>query len=411
MRRRRRRHRHRPVRLRGRPVRGRRHLRLVRRQPGSGRPTRRPPRAAGIGVHEHLTALAAEQPIGAHGLVALDWWSGNRSVLVDHDLSGLRRRTHPHHPARGRLPRAAGVDGLRGAGHRRDVRGIRRAGDRVHRDRRPAEERPPHADLRRRARHAAVGRHVDPGPGARLGAARRGRRGRLPRRADRREGHGSPPAGGVHPRSPRTSRPTTGCTRSTASCTTTSAAARAARCAPSRRSVGRPTRDRHDPDVGWPCVRRSTALRAEVAALHGELARYGLVIWTAGNVSARVPGRGPHGHQALGCLLRRPRRRRHRRHRPRTATCVEGDRGPVLGHRRPRLRLPAHAPGRRGRAHALHLRDRLGRPPRADPLRAHHGRRRVRRRDPGRPVRADRRRLDRPRHRRDPAGLTQPRAC
>jgi L-ribulokinase len=46
-------------------------------------------RAAGVGVHEHLTALAAEQPIGAHGLVALDWWSGNRSVLVDHDLSGL----------------------------------------------------------------------------------------------------------------------------------------------------------------------------------------------------------------------------------------------------------------------------------------------------------------------------------
>jgi L-ribulose-5-phosphate 4-epimerase len=33
------------------------------------------------------------------------------------------------------------------------------------------------------------------------------------------------------------------------------------------------------------------ALRAEVAALHGELTRYGLVIWTAGNVSARVPGR------------------------------------------------------------------------------------------------------------------------
>ena len=46
-------------------------------------------RAAGVTVHEHLSALAAEQPIGAHGLVALDWWSGNRSVLVDHDLSGL----------------------------------------------------------------------------------------------------------------------------------------------------------------------------------------------------------------------------------------------------------------------------------------------------------------------------------
>src|SRR4051794_6146287 len=32
-------------------------------------------------------------------------------------------------------------------------------------------------------------------------------------------------------------------------------------------------------------------LRREVAQLHGELARNGLVIWTAGNVSARVPGR------------------------------------------------------------------------------------------------------------------------
>ncbi|XRQ12540.1 ribulokinase [Actinomadura welshii] len=45
--------------------------------------------AAGLTVHEHLTALAAEQPVGRHGLVALDWNNGNRSVLVDHDLSGL----------------------------------------------------------------------------------------------------------------------------------------------------------------------------------------------------------------------------------------------------------------------------------------------------------------------------------
>ncbi|WSP75422.1 ribulokinase [Streptomyces sp. NBC_01236] len=39
--------------------------------------------------HEHLTALAAEQKVGEHGLIALDWHSGNRSVLVDHDLSGV----------------------------------------------------------------------------------------------------------------------------------------------------------------------------------------------------------------------------------------------------------------------------------------------------------------------------------
>ncbi|WP_433463190.1 ribulokinase [Spirillospora sp. CA-128828] len=45
--------------------------------------------AAGLTVHEHLTALAEAQPVGRHGLVALDWHNGNRSVLVDHDLSGL----------------------------------------------------------------------------------------------------------------------------------------------------------------------------------------------------------------------------------------------------------------------------------------------------------------------------------
>jgi len=47
--------------------------------------------AAGSGetLHQHLTGLAAQQEVGEHGLVALDWHSGNRSVLVDHELSGL----------------------------------------------------------------------------------------------------------------------------------------------------------------------------------------------------------------------------------------------------------------------------------------------------------------------------------
>ena len=31
-------------------------------------------------------------------------------------------------------------------------------------------------------------------------------------------------------------------------------------------------------------------VRTEVAKLHGELTRYGLVVWTGGNVSGRVPG-------------------------------------------------------------------------------------------------------------------------
>ncbi|MCX4095150.1 ribulokinase [Nocardia sp. alder85J] len=48
-------------------------------------------RAAALGLdpHEHLTELAARQRVGEHGLVALDWHNGNRSVLVDHDLSGV----------------------------------------------------------------------------------------------------------------------------------------------------------------------------------------------------------------------------------------------------------------------------------------------------------------------------------
>ncbi|BBY26883.1 ribulokinase [Mycolicibacterium sediminis] len=46
-------------------------------------------RRRGLTVHEHLTDLAGRQRVGQHGLVALDWHSGNRSVLVDHELSGV----------------------------------------------------------------------------------------------------------------------------------------------------------------------------------------------------------------------------------------------------------------------------------------------------------------------------------
>ncbi|UQZ86298.1 Ribulokinase [Paenibacillus konkukensis] len=43
----------------------------------------------GIGVHDWLERRAAQLRPGQHGLLALDWWNGNRSVLVDADLSGL----------------------------------------------------------------------------------------------------------------------------------------------------------------------------------------------------------------------------------------------------------------------------------------------------------------------------------
>ncbi len=42
-----------------------------------------------LGIHEYLTLLGADQRVGEHGLVALDWWNGNRSILVDHELTGV----------------------------------------------------------------------------------------------------------------------------------------------------------------------------------------------------------------------------------------------------------------------------------------------------------------------------------
>ncbi len=43
----------------------------------------------GLTAHEVLTERAARLEPGQSGLLALDWWNGNRSVLMDADLSGL----------------------------------------------------------------------------------------------------------------------------------------------------------------------------------------------------------------------------------------------------------------------------------------------------------------------------------
>ena len=45
--------------------------------------------AAGVDIHSFLADEAAAQRPGEHGLLALDWFNGNRSVLVDAELSGL----------------------------------------------------------------------------------------------------------------------------------------------------------------------------------------------------------------------------------------------------------------------------------------------------------------------------------
>ena len=45
--------------------------------------------ARGLSAHQLLEEKAAAQKPGEHGLIALDWWNGNRSILVDVDLTGL----------------------------------------------------------------------------------------------------------------------------------------------------------------------------------------------------------------------------------------------------------------------------------------------------------------------------------
>ncbi len=45
--------------------------------------------AGGKSIHQLLEEKASQLKPGESGLVALDWWNGNRSVLVDVDLTGL----------------------------------------------------------------------------------------------------------------------------------------------------------------------------------------------------------------------------------------------------------------------------------------------------------------------------------
>jgi L-ribulokinase len=46
-------------------------------------------KAQGISIHQVLEAQAAKLQPGESGLLALDWWNGNRSILVDADLTGV----------------------------------------------------------------------------------------------------------------------------------------------------------------------------------------------------------------------------------------------------------------------------------------------------------------------------------
>lgn len=45
--------------------------------------------AKGMNIHKYLREKCESKKPGESGLVALDWWNGNRSVLVDADLTGM----------------------------------------------------------------------------------------------------------------------------------------------------------------------------------------------------------------------------------------------------------------------------------------------------------------------------------
>ena len=67
--------------------------------------------ASGKSIHQYLTDLAFEEKVGAHGLIALDWHGGNRSVLVDTSLIGVfvgqTLATRPEHGYRALLEATA----------------------------------------------------------------------------------------------------------------------------------------------------------------------------------------------------------------------------------------------------------------------------------------------------------------
>jgi len=46
-------------------------------------------KTAGISIHQYMSEKADKLHAGESGLLALDWWNGNRSVLVDADLTGV----------------------------------------------------------------------------------------------------------------------------------------------------------------------------------------------------------------------------------------------------------------------------------------------------------------------------------
>ena len=267
--------------------------------------------------------------------------------------------------------------------------------------RRRADQEPvPDADLHRRAAPAAVGDRLRAGPGARLGDARRGRRRRLPRHP-RRGGRDGPAGRG------RLSCPTPSAADAydrlyaeyTHACTTTSAGAATTCCTGSARSERGPAATRRSGDRDRGAVRRPCCRPGpRSAALHAELPRCG-----PGGLDERatsapgVPGADLMVIKPSGVVLRRA----DARSRWWSSTWTAAGRGRPVAlqrHRRARRTSTGSMPDVGGvvHTHSPYATAWAARA-RGDPVRADRDGRRVRRRDPARPVRPDRQRGDRAR--------------
>ena len=245
--------------------------------------------AQGVSVHTLLTEQAATQEVGEHGLVALDWHGGNRSVLVDHELSGVvvgqTLATRPEDTYRALLEATA-------FGTRRIIQAFDESGV-------PVTELVVAGGLLSNALLMQIYADVTGLPLSTIGSAQGPALGAAMHAAV---------AAGAHPdihaaakamgsRRPRRLPAGSGARRGLR---------RALRRVPHPARLLRPRRQRRDaPPQGPPPGRRReggpmtqtaevhaavSTLRETVARLHGELTRNGLVAWTAGNVSGRVPG-------------------------------------------------------------------------------------------------------------------------
>ena len=385
----------------------------------------------GLDIHEYLTELAARQAIGEHGLVALDWHSGNRSVLVDHELSGLvvgqTLATRAEDTYRALLEATA-------FGTRTIIAAFVDAGvpvtelvvaggllknpllmqiyadvtnlplSTIVSDQGPALGSAIHAAV-------AAGAYADVHAAAEvMGRSRRGVYQPIPANVEAYDALFAEYTL-LHDYFGRGANEVMHRLRAMRRAATSRAGAASARRADDAGDAARRRHHRRSRGgVGMTAtadVRETIAsLRAEVADLHRELTRYELVIWTAGNVSARVPGRD--------LMVIKPSGVSYDALTPDAMVVTDLHGELVDGEHSPSSDTAAHAyvyrhlPDVGGVVHTHSTyATAWAAPRRADPVRPHHDRRRVRRGGARRAVRPHRRRLHRPGHRRHAEGQPQ----